>query len=128
MNLLLDTHEFIWWAEQPQKLSRTIYDALHDKSNTLFLSIASIWEMQIKVQIGKMSFQNGLRRLVITQRRRNGLRILPVKPRHVYALQQLPFYHKDPFDRLIIAQAAVENFLLVSADPFVSAYAVNVLN
>ena len=127
MNLLLDTHEFVWWAEEPHKLSRKIYDALHDKSNVLFLSIASIWEMQIKVQIGKMRLQNGLRRLVITQRRQNGLRILPVKPRHVYALQQLPFHHKDPFDRLIIAQAVVENFTLVSADPIVSAYAVNLL-
>lgn len=127
MNLLLDTQEFIWWAEEPHKLSRTVYDAFHDKSNTLFLSVASIWEMQIKLQIGKLTFKQPLRRIIVMQKRQNDLRILPVKPKHIFALENLPFHHKDPFDRLIVAQTAVENFTLVSADSMIAAYQINIL-
>ena len=127
MNLLLDTHEFIWWAEEPHKLSRTVYDALHDKTNALFLSIASIWEMQIKVQTGKMSFQNSLRHIITTQRRQNDLQILTIKPKHIYELEQLPLYHRDPFDRIIIAQTRIENFTLISSDGAFPAYPVTML-
>lgn len=128
MNLLLDTNEFIWAAEEPNKLTKKVADALRDKSNIWYLSVASIWEMQIKVQIRKLTFKQPLRRIIFKQKRQNDLRILPVKPKHIFALENLPFHHKDPFDRLIIAQATIENFTLVSADSAFSTYSVNILS
>ena len=84
--------------------------------------------MQIKVQTGKLSFQNSLRHIITTQRRQNDLRILTIKPKHIYELEQLPLYHRDPFDRIIIAQTRIENFTLITSDSAFSAYPVVTLN
>lgn len=127
MNLLIDSHEFIWWAASPQKLSNKGLSALLDKNNTLYLSLASIWEMQIKVQIGKLTFKRGLKNTVEMHRIQNGLQIFPITAEHIYELENLPFHHKDPFDRLIIAQAIVENYTLVTDDPAFSVYPVKIL-
>lgn len=127
MNLLIDNHEFIWWADSPQKLSPKILSALLDKTNALFLSSASVWEMQIKVQIKKLSFKRGLKTTIEMHRLQNNLQILPVSLEHIYELENLPFYHKDPFDRLLIAQAVAENYTLVTDDANFSAYPVKIL-
>lgn len=84
--------------------------------NRLFLSIASIWEIQIKITIGKLKFQAKFSDIIAEQQKINGFQILPVKPSHVFYLENLPLHHKDPFDRLLISQAIVENMTLVSAD------------
>ena len=127
MRLLLDTHVFIWWADQQGSLSATALSALKDEANELLLSVASVWEMQIKVQLGKLKVSMPLQELVESQVETNELKILPVELAHVLALDALPFHHKDPFDRLLIAQSIQEDVTLISADPAFPAYSVKLL-
>lgn len=127
MKLLLDTHAFIWMFDEPEKLSPKALAALADPGNDLILSAASVWEMQIKIQLGKLKFTVPLRELVESQKQTNGVHVLPVELGHVLALDALPAQHKDPFDRLLIAQANVEDAFLVSGDPVFSSYPVNLL-
>lgn len=127
MRLLLDTHVFIWWADQQESLPATALSALNDEANELILSVASVWEMQIKVQLGKLKLSLPLEELVETQVETNDVRILPVELVHVLALDALPFHHKDPFDRLLIAQSIHEDVTLVSVDPEFHAYSVKLL-
>ncbi len=116
LDLLFDTHSFIWWADEPMKLSRAALAALEDEDNRLFVSDVSIWEMQIKVQLGKMKLKLPLEDLIESQQRDNEVKILPIKTEHILALDGFPFHHKDPFDRLLIAQSKVENLMLVTLD------------
>jgi len=127
MNLLLDSHTFVWTHEEPRKLSQNAAAAIKNSGNNLFLSAASVWELQIKIQIGKFKFKDSLEDIVAEQQLINGLQILPINLAHALYLKNLPLHHKDPFDRLLIAQAFVENLTLVSADPKFSAYQVNLL-
>jgi len=127
MNLLLDTHSFIWWANTPEKLSKESLAACQNKDNVLVLSAVSVWEMQIKIQLGKLKLKSPLKNLVELQQQTNDLRILPVELDHVLALSELPTHHKDPFDRLLVAQAKVEEMSLVSADKMVHKYPVQIL-
>lgn len=127
MRLLLDTHVFIWWADQQESLSATALSALNDEANELILSVASVWEMQIKVQLRKLKLSLPIEELIETQVETNDLRILPVALPHVLALNALPFHHKDPFDRLLIAQSIHEDITLVSVDPEFPAYSVKLL-
>jgi PIN domain nuclease of toxin-antitoxin system len=127
MNLLLDTHTFIWWASDPDKLSADANSALRDVTNTLYLSVASIWELQIKLQLGKVTLPKPLPDLVQNQQRVNGIRLLAIEPSHIYGLDTLPLHHKDPFDRLIIAQALAEQLTVVGADGKFEAYSVSLL-
>ncbi len=122
MNLLLDTHIFIWWDSQPERLSSQAESLLHDPKNSIYLSIVSVWEMQIKQQLNKLQFHKPLFDLVENQQRSNGLKIMPIQLEHIYALDKLPLIHKDPFDRLLIAQAQIENLILVSVDAAFSHY------
>jgi PIN domain nuclease of toxin-antitoxin system len=127
MKLLLGTHIFIWWADHPEKLSPAALSALEDETNELLLSVASVWEMQIKTQLGRLKLGLPLRELVKTQQETNDLTISPLALKHVLALDALPFHHKDPFDRLLIAQSIEEDLTLVSADSWFSAYSVKLL-
>jgi len=127
MRLLRDTRIFIWWADHPEKLSHAALSALEDEANELVLSVASVWEMQIKIQLGRLKVSLPLRELVKTQQETNDLTVSPVALTHVLALDALPFHHKDPFDRLLIAQSIEEDLTLVSADSQFSAYAVKLL-
>ena len=127
MKLLLDTHAFIWWFSEPEKLSPKASALLADVNNDLLLSAASVWEMQIKIQLGKLKFTVSLRELVESQEQTNGVQVLPVGLEHVLALDALPAHHKDPFDRLLMAQANVEDAFLVSGDPAFSSYPVKLL-
>ena len=124
MKLLLDTHTFIWWDSEPQKLPSVTLLLCQDEANTLLLSVASVWEMQIKIQLGKLTLRQPLEVLITGQMDANGLQILPVGLPHVLALRELPAHHKDPFDRLLIAQANVEEATLLSSDPIMSQYSV----
>ena len=124
MKLLLDTHVFIWWSGEPDKLSKKALDACENSSNRLILSIVSIWEMQIKIQLGKLKLKHSLKDLVENQQDVNSLQILPVSPNHIFMLDNLPMHHGDPFDRLLISQAIEEKLLLVSKDKKISDYAV----
>lgn len=127
MKLLLDTHTFIWWANEPEKLSEKAVAACQDNSNSLILSVVSAWEMQIKMQLGKLKISRPMEELIRTQQQANALQILPVELAHVLDLNNLPSHHKDPFDRLLIAQANIEGATLVSVDPAFSSYGVQLL-
>jgi PIN domain nuclease of toxin-antitoxin system len=127
MNLLLDTHTFLWLRFSPDKVSSTALSAYQDEANQVFLSHASVWEMQIKHQLGKLELDIDLAELLKEQCEQNSLQLLPVEIIHILGLSKLPFHHKDPFDRLLISQAVTENMSLVSSDEFFSDYEVKVL-
>ncbi|HEX3185769.1 MAG TPA: type II toxin-antitoxin system VapC family toxin [Pyrinomonadaceae bacterium] len=127
MKLLLDTHIFIWWVDQPEKLSLAALSALEDEANELLLSVASVWEMQIKIQLGKLKLSLPLKELINNQQETNDLMVSPVALTHVLALNSLPFHHKDPFDRLLIAQSIEEKLTIVTADSQFSAYSAKLL-
>jgi PIN domain nuclease of toxin-antitoxin system len=122
VNLLLDTHTLIWWSISPKRLSQQVSNLLDDEDNTLFLSLTSVWEMQIKLALGKLVLNLPLPELIESQCQTNDLQLLSIKPAHIYALADLPNHHRDPFDRLLIAQAIVEQMPLLSIDSIFDAY------
>ena len=126
MKGLLDTHAFIWCDSEPGKLSATAAAFVQDPGNTVLVSVVSVWEMLIKQQLGKMNLRLPLGS-IIAQQQTNGMQILPVNLDHVLALEKLPALHKDPFDRLLIAQATVEGAVLISLDPVFKQYPAQVL-
>jgi PIN domain nuclease of toxin-antitoxin system len=128
MRLLLDTHIFIWWDSEPGKLAPHVLVLCQDRINTLLLSVVSVWEMQIKLQLGKLRLRRSLADIIESQQRINNIEVLPVQLAHVLALDNLPPHHKDPFDRLLIAQAKAEDVVLVSVDPVFTKYPVTVIN
>ena len=128
MKLLLDTHIFFWLNEDASKLSKAVKEALSLKSNIWVLSVVSVWELQIKSQIGKLALPAPLNKIVETNIKKNRLEILPVTLEHALAVETLRQHHKDPFDRLIIAQAIVEDLTVISYDSIFSSYGVKLLN
>ena len=127
MRLLLDTHIFLWWADAPERLSAQIRSLCEDPATLLLLSLVSLWEIQIKVQIGKLTLASSLKTIIETQQQTNRIQILPVTVAHILALENLPRHHKDPFDRLLIAQASSENAYLASMDAVFPQYSVNLI-
>jgi PIN domain nuclease of toxin-antitoxin system len=127
MRILLDTHIFIWWNGDLGLLSSSARSLCEDQENTLALSLASIWEMQIKRQLGKLTFNRPLPEIIQSQQRANGIELLPITTEHIFALQNLPAHHRDPFDRILIAQAHVERISLITADPAFRQYEVKLL-
>jgi PIN domain nuclease of toxin-antitoxin system len=124
MRLLLDTHTLIWWTLTPERLSQRVLSLLDDSSNDLIFSVASVWEMQIKIQLGKLKLNMPLASLIDNQQQTNDLQILRIELVQVLALQNLPNHHRDPFDRLLIAQAIVEQVPILSLDTAFDAYPV----
>lgn len=126
MRLLLDTQVFIWWDSEPERLPPRLLAFCEDPANTLVLSVASVWEMQIKMQLGKLDLDRPLAGIIEEHRQENLLELLPVELPHVLALEQLPFHHKDPFDRVIVAQALTEQLTILSVDSLLGHYPVTV--
>ncbi len=127
MKLLLDSHTFKWWRDEPNKISPTALAEISNPANGVFLSVVTVWELQIKITLNKFTVKGGLENAVEDERQNNNFQILPVNLSHALYPENLPLHHKDPFDRLLISQAIVENLTLVSADPKFSAYQVNLL-
>ena len=127
MRILLDTHIFLWWDSEPKKLLVQARTLCEDPKNVLVLSVASVCEMQIKQQLGKLQLRLPLSGLIDDQTKANDLQISPVALHHVLAVKSLPPHHKDPFDRLFIAQENAEKLGLLSADAVFKQYAVNFL-
>lgn len=128
MRLLLDTQIFIWWDSEAERLPAGVLQLCEDETNRLVLSVASLWEMQIKAQLGKLTLSRPLQQLVLDQQNDNGLELLPVEAAHVYGLQTLLPYHKDPFDRLLIAQAITEGMPVLSVDTVFRQYPIQVFS
>ena len=121
MKLLLDTHLLLWAAGEPKRLPKDIRTLLEDRDNELLFSAASLWEVAIKSGLGRKDFRveaRLLRRGLLD----NGYSELPIVSDHVVAIESLPPIHKDPFDRLLVAQAAVEGITLLTNDPVVAEY------
>jgi PIN domain nuclease of toxin-antitoxin system len=121
MKLLLDTHLLLWAAGQPSRLSAAALKLIDNPANELLFSAASVWEVAIKRGLGRAEFQADprlLRRGLLD----NGYSELPVMSEHVVVIDSLPPIHKDPFDRLLVAQASVEGITLLTADSVVAQY------
>lgn len=124
MRLLLDTHAFIWWDSMPQRMSAKAYSACLDPANSMHLSLASVWEMQIKAGLGKLNLRLPLADLIRDHQVRNGLILESIELPDILHLDSLPMHHRDPFDRMIIAQALTGGFHLVACDSEFPAYGV----
>jgi PIN domain nuclease of toxin-antitoxin system len=120
VTLLLDTHAFLWWLDDPQLLSQAARKAIGDGKNTVYVSAAVAWEIAIKRSLGKLDAPDDLEAAMEANR----FLPLPVTVSHAVAVQTLPDHHRDPFDRLLIAQALFEGFKLVSRDPNIPRYRV----
>ena len=116
MNILLDSHTLIWSSQNSPQLSSSAIKILEDRNNLLFLSLVSVWEIQIKVQLGKLNLDISLAEIVKDQTKINDVQILPLKLSHIWTLDTLPYYHKNPFDRLLISQAITENLIILGID------------
>jgi PIN domain nuclease of toxin-antitoxin system len=124
MKLLLDTHTLLRFIAGSASLSVVARSLIEDTSNEKFVSIVSIWETAIKVSIGKMSLSAPFDVLFPHQLEINGFELLPVKVEHTSVVTSLPFHHRDPFDRLLIAQAIEEKMMLVSVDKVFDDYGI----
>ena len=130
MNYLLDTHSFIWFVEGNNQLSPTAKTIIEDPKHTIFLSIASIWEMAIKVRLGKLELQQPFAEFVqyhIQQYhiQQYDIEVLPIRLNHLIQISSLELHHRDPFDRLLIVQSISENTPILSADSAFNAYNVH---
>ena len=124
MNLLLDTHTFIWFIMGSSNLSAHARALIEDVANEKFLSVASLWEIAIKLSVGKLTLSAPFDVLIPRQLSLNGFELLNIEIDHAALVATLPFHHRDPFDRLLIAQASVEKMSVVSIDAVFDAYSV----
>ena len=124
MRLLLDTHAFLWFIMGSPNLSPAARALVEDGANERFLSVASLWEMAIKVSIGRLTLSAPYDVLIPDQLSLNGIELLGIEVAHAAAVSTLPFHHRDPFDRLLIAQALVEGMSVISIDAAFDSYSV----
>lgn len=127
MRALLDTHTFLWWITGDRRLSPRTREIISDGENELFLSAASGWEMAIKAGLGKLSLPGSPGAFISGQLAVNAIQTLPVRMDHALHVLELPGYHRDPFDRLLIAQARLEDMPILTADPQIGRYPVKVI-
>ena len=122
-NFLIDTQVFIWWMEENKKLPTDIKSIIDDPLNNIFISVATPWEIVIKIKSRKLKVPKNFAEFIM-----NGVfKVLPIQINHVIGVRKLPLYHKDPFDRMLIAQAKVENLTLITSDEKILKYKVDVL-
>lgn len=127
MGLLVDTHTLIWMSGQPHRLSPRARSLLEDENNAVFTSMVSFWEMAIKISLGKLDLGEDWMSKLQDFMNNNAVSNLPLRPEHCTVLASLPFHHRDPFDRMLIAQALSEKLALVSKDGNLSSYEVEVV-
>lgn len=124
MNILIDTQAIIWFAENNYQLSENARRVMEDTDNTCFVSMASFWEMSIKINLGKLTINGLSLEEFMEEVAENDFKPLDIKHNHILENERLPLLHRDPFDRLIIAQAIAENMSIVSSDVVFDAYSV----
>lgn len=127
MKALLDTHTLLWLVGEPEKLPVRVTDICEDGQNALYISIASFWELAIKMSLGKIELDDNALARLKTWCDENAVQLLPISLKHCQQVQTLPFHHRDPFDRLLIAQALCEQLVLLSADEHFADYDVAVV-
>ena len=126
MKILLDTHVFLWAITAAPRLSAEQREMFLDEMNDLHLSVASIWEMPIKAGLGKLPLPEPATEYLVMQVEKNRITLLPIRIAHLAELQKLPPLHRDPFDRLLVAQARAEKMRMLSADARMREYEVEV--
>jgi PIN domain nuclease of toxin-antitoxin system len=126
MAFLLDTHVFLWYINGDQVLNENIKNTINDNSLERYVSIASLWEISIKISINKLKLTHNFETLD-GYLKANKLKLLALKFDHLIGLKNLPHHHNDPFDRLLISQAIAENLTIISADRHFNSYPVNIL-
>jgi PIN domain nuclease of toxin-antitoxin system len=126
MKLLLDTHTLIWFFSGNNELSEEVVSEIENENNTIFVSIASLWEIGIKESIGKIKIKGGLSQLM-TEILKSNIEIIPISIEDILVLTTLEFFHRDPFDRLIIAQGMNEQCVLISKDEQLKKYRIPIL-
>jgi PIN domain nuclease of toxin-antitoxin system len=127
VKLLLDTHCWLWWFAQPERLSEEAIAHIVDETNEVWFSVASIWEMGIKVALGKLPLPEQIDRYVASRMVQLGTRSLEITGSHALKASALPLHHRDPFDRMLIAQAQLQDMTLVSADEVFRQYEVSTI-
>lgn len=127
MKVLLDTHAFLWWIMNDRRLSSMARAVLQDSTNTILLSAVSGWEIAIKVRLGKLVLPHEPRRFVTEHVAQNNLEVLPISLTHALHVSILPDHHRDPFDRMLVAQSQLERLPILSDDPLITRYSVTCL-
>lgn len=128
MKLLLDTHTFLWFVNDNPKLSNHLKDLIEDTNNVSYLSVASLWEMSIKFNLDKLTLNPNYEEFVEREVTTSTIQLLNIELEHLKINATLPFHHRDPFDRLIIAQSIAENIPIVSVDLAFDKYSVTLIN
>jgi PIN domain nuclease of toxin-antitoxin system len=127
MKLLLDTHAFLWYISNDPRLPHYAYDAIRDKSNVVYLSVVSVWEILVKYQIGKLPLPAPPERFIEETRSAHRFVDLPLDRQAVSHLLSLPMHHRDPFDRMLICQALNDDLTIVTTDEWFNGYAAKIL-
>ena len=128
MKLLLDTHTFLWFVNDSPKLSDRLKDLIEDTNNVSYLSVASLWEMSIKFNLGKLALDPNYEEFVEREVTTSTIQLLNIELEHLRINATLPFHHRDPFDRLIIAQSMAEDIPIVTVDSAFDKYSVDLIN
>lgn len=127
MKVLLDTHAFLWWITDSEELSERARTLFEDAENELFLSAASAWEIAIKARLGRIEFTDPPAHVIPEQMAINAIQSLPVQMSHALQTFHLPERHRDPFDRMLVAQSQVEALPILTKDPLIAQYAVETI-
>ena len=127
MNALLDTHAFLWWIADDPRLSETARGFIADGTNGIFFSVASAWEIVVKAAAKRIEPPEIAAELIPHHVTRNGFEILPIRLAHALGVAELPPVHRDPFDRLLIAQAQIEGLAILTDDSHIEKYRVSVI-
>jgi PIN domain nuclease of toxin-antitoxin system len=123
----LDTHAFLWWITEDRRLSARAREVMTDGGNNLLFSAACGWEIAIKANLGRISLPTPIDRFLSEQLQRNGIGTLPIEMRHALRVHAIPLLHRDPFDRLLVAQAQLEKLRILTSDPQIAQYDVETL-
>jgi PIN domain nuclease of toxin-antitoxin system len=127
VKVLLDTHTFLWWITDDPHLSMRAREVMESPDNEMFLSAASGWEIAIKASLGKLKLPDDLQGFVSEQLRINAIHVLPIQMAHALHVYTLPGHHRDPFDRLLVAQSQLEQIPILTDDPQIAQYSVTVI-
>ena len=126
MNILLDTHAIKWFFDGDERLSQSAIDAICHYENDVYVSVASLWEVAIKLSIGKLQVNGGIDKFIEAVYE-NGFILLDVAPEHISTVTKLPFIHRDPFDRMLVAQALIGDMAIITVDPNIKGYNVTTI-
>ncbi len=127
MKVLLDTCAFLWWMTSPERVPRRLLERLRDPSNDVLLSAASGWEISVKSTLGRLELPTPVAAFIARAAKEHSLEILPISMAHAVRSGALPLHHRDPFDRLLIAQAEIERMSIATPDRVYRTYGVRVL-